>query len=831
MFVKTAARLTLLFISLTPVLLSAQTVVTGKVTESATGTPIPFANVIFTGTQDGAITDFEGNFTAKTNAPVDSIEVRYIGFIKRIKPVMRGSSQTINFQLDEDVQTLGEVVVYAGENPAWPIMRKVIEHKKANDKRSLSAYDYESYTKVEFDVDNISDFIQKWKLVKKVQGVLDSIQTIAGEDGKPVLPIFLSEAISRYYYRTDPTLKKENIIKTKVSGVGITDGTLTSQVIGSTFQEYNFYQNWLNIITKEFVSPIADGWKLYYEVYLEDSLYIGDDYCYRIDFYPKREQDLAFTGTMWITQKEHALRRIDATVPREVNLNYIEKIKIQQDLTPTSAGPWLPEKTRVVVDVSQITKQTAGMLAKFYVSTKDHHVNNPMPNDFYLNPVTMEESVRDFDEEYWDEMRHDSLSSTEQNVFMMIDTLKKIPAVKTYMDMAKFLVTGYYKIGAIDLGPYPTFFGKNNIEGVRIGFGARTNIDFSRKWTFGGYLGYGFQDEKYKYKLFVDRIIDRQPWTNIKAEYQQELEQVWLLNDQIEPNSLFYSLSRFGTLTQPFLINKYRLSVFRQLSRGLGVTGAYKYESFAPQFDFDYYVDGSTTETASAYEVSEASITLRYAKDEVFVINDNERLSLGTVRWPAFNLDYTYGMSGVLGSDFEYHKLKLGVEKRQKMGILGVTDIRLTGGYIFGEVPYPLLYNTIGNQTNFYVDFAYNLMNYFEFSTDKYLDFRYRHQFEGFILNTIPLMKKLKWRLIGSANVLYGGLDQKNIDMVQYPQDENGDDILPFYQLDSRPYVELGYGVENILKIFSIEAFHRLTYLDHQDVSKFGLKFSIKVIL
>ena len=821
----------ILFFSLVPFFATAQTVVSGKVTESATGTPIPFANVIFTGTQDGAITDFEGNFTAKTTATVDSIEVHYIGFVKRTKVLKRGVSQTINFQLDEDVQTLGEVVVYAGENPAWPVMRNVVANKEQNDKRSLTAYDYESYTKVEFDVDNISDFIQKWKLVKKVQGVLDSIQTIAGDDGKPVLPIFISEAISRYYYRIDPTLRRENIIKTKVSGVGITDGTLTSQVIGSTFQEYNFYRNWLNLITKEFVSPIADSWKLYYEVYLEDSLYVGDDYCYRIDFYPKREQDLAFTGSMWITKEDYALRRIDATVPKEVNLNYIEKIKIQQDLKKTSAGPWLPEKTRVVVDVSQITKQTAGMIAKFYVSTKDHQVNDPKPNEFYLNPVTMEEDVRDFTEEYWDEMRHDSLSSTEQNVFMMIDTLKKIPAVKTYMDMAKFLITGYYKVGKIDLGPYPTFFGKNDIEGVRIGFGARTNIDFSRKWTVGGYIGYGFDDERFKYKIYVDRILDRQPWTNIKVEHQQELEQVWMLNDQIEPNSLFYSLSRFGSLTQPFYINKYRLSMFRQLSIGFGGEVAYKYESFDPQFNFNYYVDEPGAETGSTYEVSEASLSLRYAKDEVFVINDNERLSLGTVRWPAFNLDYTYGMKGVVGSDFEYHKIKLGIEKRQKMGLLGVADISLTGGYIYGELPYPLLYNTIGNETNFYVDFAYNLMNYFEFSTDKYIDFRYRHSFEGFILNAIPLMKKLKWRLIGSANMLYGGLDQRNINKVQYAMDANGDPILPFSQFDNRPYMELGYGVENILKVFSVEAFHRLTYLDRPDVSKFGLKFSIKVIL
>ncbi|MFT7029949.1 MAG: hypothetical protein ACJA2C_001343 [Marinoscillum sp.] len=805
--------------------------VSGKVTESASGTPIPFANVVFLGTQEGAITDFEGNFVASTSLKVDSIEVRYIGFVKRTKTVARGTAQIINFQLDEDVQTLGEVVVYSGENPAWPIMRSMVKNKNTNDKRSLSAYEYESYTKVEFDVDNISDKFKDRKIVQKITNVLDSIERIAGDDGKPILPVFISEAISRFYYKSDPTFRHENIIKTKVSAVGITDGTLTSQVIGSTFQEYNFYQNWLNIVTKDFVSPLADGWKLYYEVYLEDSAYINEHFCYRIDFYPKREQDLAFMGTMWITKNEFALKRIDAQVTKAANLNYIEKVKIQQDLLKTSAGPWLPEKTRVVVDVSQLTDKTAGMLAKFYVSTKDHIVNDPKPNKFYLNPVVMEETVRQSDETYWADNRHDSLSPTEINLFSMIDSMKKIPVVKTYMDIAKFAVNGYYKIGSIDFGPYSTFFGNNNIEGVRVGFGGRTTIDLSNKWTFGGNVGYGFDDERFKYRFYADRILDRQPWTTIRYEQQREIEQVWLLNDQIEPNSLFYTLSRFGTLTQPFLINKYRLSMFRQLSAGFGASLAVKHESFKPYYDFQYFKEYGDATTQSNYEVTEASLSAHYSKDELFAINDNERISLGTLRWPAFNLDYVYGFKNVLGSDFSYHKVKLGVVKDQKMGLLGKANIKLNGGYIIGDLPYTLLYNTIGNQTFFYVNFAYNLMDFFEFSMDKYVELRYRHSFEGFLLNSIPLMKKLKWRLIGSANMLYGDISDRNVAMTQTKLDPDGNVILPFSRMDNRPYVELGYGVENIFKIFSVEAFHRLTYLDEPDVRKFGLKFNIQLIL
>jgi hypothetical protein len=98
---------------------------------------------------------------------------------------------------------------------------------------------------------------------------------------------------------------------------------MVTQFVGSSFQEYNFYQNWLNIVTKEFVSPIADGWKLYYEYDLMDSLYIGEHFCYRLDFFPKSPQDLAFTGSMWITKEDWALKRIDAAVGKQANLNFV----------------------------------------------------------------------------------------------------------------------------------------------------------------------------------------------------------------------------------------------------------------------------------------------------------------------------------------------------------------------------------------------------------------------------------------------------------------------------------------------------------------------------
>ncbi|MCU0383321.1 MAG: DUF5686 and carboxypeptidase regulatory-like domain-containing protein, partial [Cyclobacteriaceae bacterium] len=367
------------------------TTVKGKVTDAGTGDPIPFVNVLYKGTAIGTTTDFDGNYTLTTANPTDTLIATYIGYKSKSKKIVKGTIQTVNFQLEEEVTNLQEVVVLAGENPAFEVLRNVVRNKEKNDKRKLLAYEYDTYTKIEVDVDNMSEKFRKNKVMKKITQVLDSVDRIAGEDGKPILPLFITESVSKLYFRDKPNLKFENILHAKVNGVGVEDGTTVTQLVGSSFQEYNFYQNWLNILDKEFVSPIADGWRLYYDYDLVDSVYVGDHYCYRLDFFPRSPQDLAFTGSMWIDKTTYALKQIDVNVGKQANINFIEKIRIQQELSPTESGAWLPIKNRVLVDVSELSNNSAGMLAKFYTSNKNFVVNKPYPNRFYERPIVMDE--------------------------------------------------------------------------------------------------------------------------------------------------------------------------------------------------------------------------------------------------------------------------------------------------------------------------------------------------------------------------------------------------------------------------------------------------------
>lgn len=808
---------------------SAQFIVQGKVTDAETGDPIPFASVLLKGTTLGMNTDFEGNYSLSAKSLPDSIVVSYIGYLTQSKPLSNQAEQTLNFQLRPSDFQLEAFVFEAGENPAFEIIRKAVAKKKEFDKRSLTAYETKNYTKIEIDIDHVAEEFAQRRSVRKVTAVLDSIKQLTNDEGEKILPIFFSETLSKFYYRNNPELRKEIVEKSRVTGVGITDGSTTSQITGSVFQEYNFYKNWLSILEKDFVSPIADGWKAFYDYDLMDSVLVGQDSCYMLQVYPRREQDLAFSGTIWINKETYALKQVDLTIPKETNLNFVERIKIQQELVPTPPGPLIPSKSRIQIKIGQVTPKTAGMLAKFYTSSDSLKLNDPAPTSFFNQAVVLKPDFNTGNEEFWRTNRQDPLSSEELAVLQMVDTLKRIPVIRFYTEGLKFFATGYLPVGKMDLGPWPGFFNYNNVEGIRLGVGGRTNLKFSNKWLLQGYLAYGFKDERFKYTGSVTRVLDRNRWTTMRLGSQREIEQVGLEIASLEGNSIFLAASRFGTLRRAYMSTKHELNFQREFFKGFLFSAAVNVAQFEPLYDF-YYLDKDTRDYRSRFETTEARFALRYGRDEIVIINDNERVSFGPSKWPIVQLNYARGLRW-LGGDITYDKLSFYLYQRLNMGMLGVSRYELDAGKVFGEVPYPILKNHLGNETLFYTSAAFNTMNFNEFASDQYLSLRYRHFFEGFLLNKIPLIKKLKWRAVANANFLYGSVQDKNVENSPN-RDPNGNPLETFGSLDPYvPYVELGYGIENIFKFFRVDFFHRMTYLDNPEAKPFAVKISAQIIL
>ncbi len=810
----------------------------GKVTDAENGDPIPFANLQVKGSRIGTVCDFDGNYSLKISGPADSLSAIYIGYRMRTKKIPAGSG-VLNFQLEEAGIQLGEVVINPGENPAWPILRNVIEHKPYNDKRSLISYEYEAYTKLEVDIDKLSDKFRKKKIIRKIQNVIDSIGKVAGEDGNPILPFFISESISKFYYNKSPQLRKEQIEKTKISGLGVDEGEVVSQMIGSSFQEYNFYENWLNIVSKDFVSPIADGWKIYYDYLLEDSNFVHGDWLYRIEVSPKRPQDLAFRGSIWINRSDWALVRVDLTIPKEANLNFIDKIKVQQELGKTSSGAYLPLKNRITIDIANINKNWAGMIAKSYTSAKDIVVNRPMHPSFFQKPIEVMDDFGKGDDAYWQEHRHDTLSLTERNIFRMIDTVKKIPAVKTYVEIVNILVNGNKRIGMIDYGPYLYTYGWNNVEGNRFRLGIRSNPEFSRKYVFSGYLAYGTADQRIKYNLGADWIMSRKRWTNFSIGHGFDMEQLALIDNSLVENTLFAAFTRIGDVnrTRPYYSRRTFAGFEKEIRKGLNINLKASHWSFEPvkgSYNFAYFSNpveelrGSNPDIRSSFRTAELSGEIRYGRDEIFVENENRRVSLGATRWPILSFRYTLGIKGIAGSDLNYQKFQFSAIQYVRYGLIGNGRISLVAGLTPSTVPYPVLRAHLGNQTWFMNMSAFNMMQFFEFVSDRFATINYQHNFEGLGLNSLPLIRKLKLRFVAQGNVLLGSVSRKNIGLIP-ASSPDGRAVAGFTSLSpGKPYAEVGYGIENILHLLRIDFIHRLTYLSSTDARKFGVKLSLQ---
>lgn len=821
-----------------------ETIIKGKVIDNETGEGIPFAVVFYKGTKIATQTDFDGKYTLKSNSPKDSLVAQYIGYKTANKKVIAGTEQTINFRLKTDAIVSQEVTVYAGENPAYAIMRKVIANKPKNDRRSLESYEYDCYNKVELDVDNISKRLRNIKIAKKVFKVLDSIQKINDEDGRTILPIFISETMSRYYYKENPTMRKEVVRASKVTGIGVDDGSFIAQLMGSSFQQYNFYKSWVSILQKDFVSPIADSWKLYYEYYLADSLYIGEDRCWEIEIQPRRPQDLAFTGRIWVNMSDYALRRIDLTIGRDANINFIEKIKIQQDFAKTEAGPYLANKTRFVVDLADLSDSTAGMIMKFYSSNKDFVINKPKDTKFFDQSIEMLETANMQDEKFWNENRHDPISESEKKIFQMVDTLRHLPVLKNYIEVLNILVNGYKRVGKVDIGPYLLVYTYNTHpnddshnfygEGHRFRLGFRTNYHFSKKIVFSGYGAYGTLDKTWKYGTDIKWIINRKPWTTLSIESKYDINQVGLIGFGGQPG-LFRAFLSWGRLVRPFYQFNNAIHFETEIVKDLSQKITLLNSRFDPLYKFGYYDPENPRDTSTIYnnlKYSEVILETRYARDETFLQNENDRISLGTRAWPIFTFRYTLGIKDVLGSQFNYHKFNAMMSHDLRIGIFGRMTYIITGGYIPSNVPYPLLENHLGNNTIFSNINSYNLMRFSEFSSDRYASLTIRHHFEGFFFNKVPLFSKLKWREVATVKMLWGMAGKRNLDL-NPREKENGNYIYPGYNSlnPNVPYIEVGYSIENIFKFIRVDFIHRLTYLENNKIYDFGptIPFAIKL--
>ena len=813
---------------------SQTTKVSGRIYDANTKEPLPFVNIILKGTKAGATSDFEGNYSITTNESPDSVAATYIGYLKVAKPVKKGLTQVINLQLQPNTIMLKTVEIRPGENPAHRILKKIIKNKDANDRAKLDAYQYEVYNKVEFDLNNISKEYKKKILFKPVGFIFDNIDSSIVKE-KPSLPIFMTESLSDYYYKKSPKFKKEIIKASKVAGV---QNPSVAQFMGDMYQQVNVYDNSILVFGKNFISPISDNGLLFYKYYLIDSMYIGNNRCYQIQFKPKRKQELTFEGNMWIADTSFAVKRLEMSIAGDANINFVNMLNVIQEYQQEEKG-WLMSKEKLVIDFSMREKKM-GIYGRKTSSYKNIVVNKPREDDFYskTDNLIVSEGAEHKTDDYWQSVRHDTLSKNEQKIYKLVDTIQGLRVYRTWTDIIKLFVTGYRVIGPIEFGPYYNTLSFNKIEGTRLRLGGRTGDRFSTSKEISGYLAYGTLDERFKYSIGGKAFLSKKPRQLAGLYFKNDVEIFGQSQNAFTNDNILASLLRRSPLSKLTDLKQIQSYYEREWFNGFTSKITFINRKMTPlgSLQYEYLKNDGTIGIQNNIITSEIRLLTRLAYDERYLAGESgfTRVSLGT-KYPVIQVQYTFGVKNIFNSDYDYHKVNFSLSDRIRINPIGYFDYLFEYSKVFGAVPYPLLELHGGNETDVYDPFAFNMMNYYEFASDEYFTAQASHHFDGLFLNKIPLIRKLKWREVITGKALFGRVHNDNKAILIFPQ--------TLSELDSGggPYYEAGAGIENIFKIFRIDALWRLSYIDKQyidkyysnggnRITKFGIRGSIQII-
>ncbi len=806
---------------------SQKTIVYGTVTDASTGEPLPFVNVGFKGTKIGTTTDFDGKYRIETYYVSDSLQISFVGFKPKVFYIKRDQTQEVNAALEEATTVLQAAVITGSkkdENPAHAILKQVIDNKEINNREKLDAYSYEVYNKVEFDLNNITDKFTKRKVFKKFDFIFDYVDTA---DEKPYLPIFISESVSDFYYSRSPLKRREFIKATKISGV---KNESVNQFLGDMYQNINVYDNHINIFSKSFISPITNSALLYYKYYLTDSANIDGNWCYKLEFKPKRKGDKTFEGELWIHDTTFAVKIFDAYLSESANINFVNSYHIKQKFKQVEPEVWLMVLDESVVDINPLeTEKGKGIYGRKTTSYKNFKVNQPTPAFVFdgNENITIKDGYDAYDKDYWENARHVKLTDKEKNIYQMIDTMKNLPVVKSYIDIISTIVSGYKTIGKVEIGPYTSFYSFNEVEGHRLSFGMQTSNNFSKLIMFKGLAGYGFRDEKLKYTLGTKFFITKKPRRLVSIDYTNEIKQVGQDYFGTLQQNIISSFLRRNPNNKLLNVEGFRFNYFNEWYEGFSNTIEFQVFNLEQLNDLlPYYslnTDSSLTPNKS-FNNTEISVGLRYAHNEKFLSGEFNRVSLGTT-YPTFELTGSFGVRDVLGGEFNYQKVKASMQHWFNVGHLGYLSYKIEGGKIFGKLPYPLLFVHQGNESWGYSRTAFNAMNIGEFISDEYVSLIAEHHLEGAIFNKFPLLRRLKWREVFGIKAIYGRLDDKHQDIF----------VLPSFSrsLADKPYAEGSIGIENIFRFLRIDALWRLTYINNnfEDISvlRFGIRGRIDI--
>lgn len=768
----------------------------GKITTSS-GETVPFVSITVENTYTGTTANEQGSYELNLKSIGNyTIIFQSIGYKTKKVPVnITAFPHTLDVVLQDENYELSEVVITNSEDPAYPIIRNAIAHKKENSAKTGT-----------FEADFYSKGIMRVKdLPKKIMGMkVDAPEGMVDSTGSGIL--YLSETVSKITFE-QPDNVKERIIASKISGDS--RGFSYNTAMG-TF--YNFYNNYINF-NINLVSPIANNAFNYYKFKYEGSFYDENNtQINKIKVIPKRDKEPVFEGYIYIVEDSWAIYAIDLDIKGyRMQQPVLETLKLKQNFTYNTTN-------KIWAKNSQTFDFSAGMFGIKFTGKFTHVYTNYVFHDsfdkktFGKEIVYIEKDSNKKDSVYWDAVRPVPLTEEETTDYFKKDSIQVLRSSQTYMDSIdrksnkfKFLdpLTGYTYSNSFKKtrysyeGPLDPFkIGYNTVQGWNFNAGlaySKYDEETGKSTYLGTKFNYGIAEDRLRVTGYYTHRFNRQNYATLYLSGGSVATQF----NPAEPISPLINL--FSTLLfkdnymklydKTFVKAQYSQEVFTGLN--MNVYGEFSRRK-ALYNNTDYvlikndhdYTSNNPLEpnnyTSAPFETHHLAKTGAIASirfGQKYITRPDSKLNVSTSNYPTLTLQYEKAFGGSEKS-YEYSFIAARTAYNTTIGNKGDFSINLKGGKFFNAdgITFADYKHFNGNQTHVnggsYLN-SFNLLPYYSHSTnDAYMELHAQHNFKGYIMNKIPLLNKLQWNLVVGYHAL----------------------ATP----DSKPYQEFNAGFDNV---------------------------------
>ncbi len=800
----------------------AQEIISGRVLDSSTKEPIEYVNIIIDGTHIGTITDENGNFVLKvSNHNNGYLNISFIGYeTKKI----RISDSNDRIMLNPDAAVLDEIVVVGDntkENPAHYILKRIRRNHKKNSLKQGDTYSLRKYEKVRFDLYDTDSTLRHLGPFKQ----FDQLKSRKYKKGNNYyIPVLLTEEIYKVYGQTSPPREEEVIEASNASG--FSSNKSVTMYLKELYLDYDVFDNSIVLFNKKFVSPLSKRALMTYRYAIVDSSMFEGNRIYKIQYFPKRKKELTFEGSFWADTTKYIVHSIDLKATKGFSVNFVNNINIKQEFAQVSKGIYTIVKDSLAMDFTPFKQfKLIGAEAVKITTYYDQDIDKMSPINLSSTLINISDKPYKLKDSDWLNIRPVALNIKDADIYVMHKSLAKDKKYVAYRKIGEMITSGWLNHGVIDYGPYYNLIGYNEVEGIRLQFGARTYFSPDDRWRLGGYTAYGTKDRDIKAGLGFSYLLSYNHRWIVSLGIKDDLEQRGVLLSQendVYAKNFASSIFTIGDNSKLTNTTSYRAGIEMEAIKNFRIKLSTKYDYMTSIAGFDMgYIDPTTGIEQNQLKDFQIQLALIYrpGRKEIGSGVDRDYIT----NWhPTLRLKYIRGLAGFIDSKFNYDKIKFYYRQPFLSGVFGKTILITELGKTFGTVPLQLMDVIPGNQTITIEENMFSLMDYYEFVSDTYTTLHIDQHFNGRIMNKIPLLNRFDLRATAGIRAMWGDItNQENIDI-------NRSEIT--YLAPNKGYLEYSAGIENIFKVLRVDAVWRTSYLNNPNSNPFGVRFKLEIL-